>query len=228
VTILIVCGMRTEAAILNSPAGAVVVQGQNGDAGLADQIEAAIANGDIEGVMSVGVSGGVGHWLQAGDIVVSSLVKNGKPDGNRFGDSAWCCQILHSIPGALAHVGVIGYSPGIVATADAKQALAKSQGIDAVDMETWVAADVAARHRLPFAAVRAISDPYDFDLPPAALAAMSPTGSIDLPAVVESLGADIGQFPDLMKLDRYSALAFENLAATMLNIGVNFGFPRAP
>jgi hypothetical protein len=49
-----------------------------------------------------------------------------------------------------------------------------------------------------------------------------------LPAVVESLGADIGQFPDLMKLDRYSALAFENLAATMLNIGVNFCFPRAP
>ena len=40
--ILIACGMKTEAAILNDPQGAVVVQGRDADASLSADLQAAV------------------------------------------------------------------------------------------------------------------------------------------------------------------------------------------
>ena len=227
-TILIACGMRTEAAILNNPAGAVVVQGRDNDVDLAIDLEAAIAKGGIAGVMSVGVSGALAPDLAAGDVVVASeVVSAGVPP---YAASAfWSRAILRALGGTgasyRARSGSFGYSSSVVATAADKAALRAKTGADAVDMETWIAASVAFKHRLPFAAVRTISDPADFDLPPAALAAMTPSGSINVKAVFRSVLTDSDQIPALLKLDAYSGRAFDNLAAALLQIGVGMGFP---
>ena len=96
---------------------------------------------------------------------------------------------------------------------------------DAVDMETWKAATVAARHGLPFAALRTISDPAGLDDAPAAEVAMTPGGGIDVGAVIGSLAADPGQLGGLVTLGSDAEVAFDNLAAAVLQLGIGLAFP---
>ena len=78
----------------------------------------------------------------------------------------------------------------------------------AVDMESHVAARVARRHRLPFAAARVVSDPAHRTLPPAARVAMKPDGRVDLPAVMRSLLAHPAQLPALIRTGRDAERGF--------------------
>jgi nucleoside phosphorylase len=68
-----------------------------------------------------------------------------------------------------------------------KAALRSETGAAAVDMESHIAADYAARAGLPFAALRVISDPADRALPALATAAIKPNGNIDLRRVLSGL-----------------------------------------
>jgi hypothetical protein len=228
--ILIVCGMKSEANIINNPAGSIVLQGVNGDVGLADQIEAVVAKSGIKGIMSVGVSGGLAPSLHPGEVIVCRRA-TGDTSRSVYADPRWAANIAVSLSGASRKtaappfIGTIGYSRSVVAKAADKLALRADQSADAVDMETWIVASVAHKHNLPFAALRTISDPYDFDLPPAALAALSATGSIDFGSVIASVLGDPEQVPALLKLAEYDRLANQNLADALLAIGPDFGFP---
>ncbi|MBV8926012.1 MAG: nucleoside phosphorylase, partial [Bradyrhizobium sp.] len=57
-------------------------------------------------------------------------------------------------------------------------------GAAAVDMESHIAAEYAARAGLPFAALRVVSDPAHRALPALAMAALKPNGDIDLRKVL--------------------------------------------
>ncbi len=55
----------------------------------------------------------------------------------------------------------------------------RTTGADAVDMESHIAARYAAEHaRLPFAAVRVISDPAHRELPKLTIGAIKPNGNV--------------------------------------------------
>jgi hypothetical protein len=68
-----------------------------------------------------------------------------------------------------------------------KLALHASAGTVAVDMESHIAARIAAAHGVPFAACRVIIDPAERTLPPAALVGMRADGGADVRAVMASL-----------------------------------------
>jgi adenosylhomocysteine nucleosidase len=57
-------------------------------------------------------------------------------------------------------------SAGAVAALDAKKIMATKYGADAVDMEAYSVADVARIYRVPFRAIKVISDEFDFQMPP--------------------------------------------------------------
>jgi hypothetical protein len=78
-------------------------------------------------------------------------------------------------------------------------------------MESHIAARVAARHGLPFAALRVISDAADTTLPPAALAGMRPDGGIAIGAVLASLVQNPAQLPALIRTARDAEKAFRTL-----------------
>jgi adenosylhomocysteine nucleosidase len=82
----------------------------------------------------------------------------------------------------------------------------------AVDLETGAVARVAAAHGLPFAVLRAICDPAERDLPPAALVALNARGAIGLARVAGSLIAWPGQVPALLRLAADAAAARRSLA----------------
>jgi adenosylhomocysteine nucleosidase len=108
-------------------------------------------------------------------------------------------------------MGTITGSDHPLATAEMKGALFTETGALAVDMESHIAARVAKRHGLPFAALRVISDTADTTLPPAALAGMRPDGGIALGAIVASLVQNPAQLSALIRTARDAEKAFRAL-----------------
>jgi hypothetical protein len=105
---------------------------------------------------------------------------------------------------------IIGADTIIASVAEKRDLFARSGAI-AVDMESHIAARVAARHGLPFAIVRTISDTADQALPPAALVGMKPDGSVALGAVLGSLARHPAQLPALIATGRSAGRAFAAL-----------------
>jgi nucleoside phosphorylase len=109
-----------------------------------------------------------------------------------------------------------------VADPAAKAALHASTGAAAVDMESAVVARAAARHRLPFAILRAIADPAQRALPPAALVALRPDGGIDRAAIVAALARAPLQLPALARLALDARRAFAALVRARALLGADF------
>jgi len=122
-------------------------------------------------------------------------------------------RLRTALPYAL--VGRIVGRDAIAATSAEKHALADRTGGAAVDMETHIAARVAARHGLGFGAIRVISDRLEDDLPPAALVGMRPDGGMAPGAVLASLARRPGQLPTLIRTGRQAGRAFAGLAEAM-------------
>ena len=107
----------------------------------------------------------------------------------------------------------------IVASSTEKAELHRTTGALAVDMESHVAARVAQRHRLPFAAARVVCDPAHRTLPPAARVAMKPDGRVDFLAVMRSLLAHPAQLPALIQTGRDAEQAFGSLLRGQRRLG---------
>ena len=110
-----------------------------------------------------------------------------------------------------ARIGAVIGSEAPLATAAEKAATFSQTGAVAVDMESHIAARVAERHGLPFAALRVISDMADTTLPPAALAGMRPDGGVAIGAVLGSLLQSPAQLPALIRTARDAEKAFRTL-----------------
>ena len=196
-TLIIACGLKREARIFDRAGRDLVVVIGGGVAATLDRDLDAKAEMFPGIVLSCGIAGALGPSLRPGDVVI---------DGN--------VVVVERLGQALphAHRGVIVGSDAIVATAAEKRVLHEQSGAIAVDMESHVAARVAVRKGLPFAALRVISDRADDDLPPAALVGMRPDGGMALGAVLASLARDRRQLPALIRTGRQADQAFRSLA----------------
>jgi adenosylhomocysteine nucleosidase len=91
-------------------------------------------------------------------------------------------------------------------------------------MESHIAAELAARHGLPFAVLRVIADPVERQLSPAALVGMRPDGEIDIAAVITSLARNPTQLRALMGLAFDTRRAFAELLRCQDLLGPRLGF----
>jgi len=215
VTILAVTGLKREAEIAGGP-GVVAVAG-GGDAGsLAAKLDA--LHGDINGVISFGLAGGLSPLLKVGDVVVGESVqivhahlgaRSGKGADTIPCDERWRIALTAKLNGAFQ--GPVAASDTILEDAEAKAVLFAATGALAVDMESAAAARFAAGRKLPFAVLRVISDDARHVLPPAALVAMKPDGGIALGRVLGSLLRHPLQVPALIRTARTSSTAFREL-----------------
>src|SRR3954454_23453661 len=146
-----------------------------------DKLESAVKAGG-SGIISIGIAGGLAPGLNPGDWVIASGVV---AEGIRIAtDNRWSQRLLQALPNAV-YADISGVDAPVVGEAD-KRALHQSAGTVAVDMESHIAARIAARHRVPFAACRVIIDPAERTLPPAALVGMRADGRPDVLAVIRS------------------------------------------
>ncbi len=218
VRIIAVTGLRREAAALANLAVQPIASGGN-PAKLQDRLLAALS-GPVDAIISIGLGGGLDPSLLLGDAVIATVIQG--PSGCFKVDEDWSRRLSDALTGARR--GVIVGSDQILASAKDKADLRQRTGGLCVDMESHVAAALAFRSGLPFAALRFISDAADRTLPPAALKGMADDGSMDVAAVLRALLADPSQLPSLLKTGRDAEIAFKALFRGCRRLGPTLGF----
>jgi hypothetical protein len=107
-----------------------------------------------------------------------------------------------------------------------KAKLRLKHGAALVDMESHVAAKLAAARGLPFAVLRVVSDTAGLSLPNAVVAGNRPDGGMDLLGVLGALARDPRQLPDLMRVGRDAGAAFRQLKIVCRLLGTDLAFER--
>ncbi|MFH5926404.1 hopanoid-associated phosphorylase [Roseomonas xinghualingensis] len=220
-TILAATGLQRERRILSSP-DVLVLAGGGDQVRLEAELERLA--GKARGIISIGIAGALAPGLRPGNWVVAEAVLHG--DARFPADAAWSRRLLATLPGAVA--GLQLGTDVMVAQAVDKAALHRRTGATAVDMESHIAARVALRHALPFAAARVISDAAQRSLPSAAQRGMRPDGGMDLPAVLRSLLMGPFQLPALIRTGLEAERAFRALLRGHRLLGPRLLGPRFP
>jgi adenosylhomocysteine nucleosidase len=216
--ILVATGLQREARIVAGP-GVLAVPG----GGLSERLEAALTAvaARAEGIISFGLAGALAPELRVGDCVVATGVVDA--DGRHPTDPTWSSVLLAQLVGARA--GPLFASDAMLLTRAAKAAVRVRTEAIAADMESHLAARVAARFGLPFAVVRAISDAADRDLPTAVTVGMTPDGGMAMWPVIRALARRPGELPALIRTAGEAERAFRALADVRRLLGPRLGRP---
>src|SRR5712671_4793803 len=91
-------------------------------------------------------------------------------------------------------------------------------GADAVDMEAYSVGDVASIYKVPFIAIKAISDELDFPMPPLGRF-VTDTGQFSTAGFVAYTAIRPWTWPSVIQLGKNASLASEKLAAALNALG---------
>lgn len=197
--ILAVVGMQAEAALLPRGVRAVVTGGDPKRAAALLDAE----QGEIGGVLSFGIAGGLDPSLVPGDLVVAARVRG--PGGAWRADLAWAATLVRATG---ARLGTLAGATAVVADPGAKRALhAATGGALAVDLESEAAAAFAARRGLPFAALRAVADPAGEGVPQAAADGLTADGRPAAARVALSLLRRPKELPAVLQVAKRTKVA---------------------
>jgi adenosylhomocysteine nucleosidase len=176
------------------------------------------------GIISFGIAGGLDPQLRTGTHIVASSVIGA--NGVRIAlptDERWSQILLQSRPQAV-HAPMLGIDAPVTEPAE-KIALFRQTGAAAVDMESHIAASIAATHDLPFAVLRVVADPASQRIPQAALCGMRADGSLDAMAVLRALWRQPGAIANMPSVARNAWVARAALARARHGLGRGFGLP---
>ena len=227
-TLLVVTGLQREARVASGHGVVTLCSGGNSDL-LRERLAAYPMNngrGKICGVLSFGLAGGLASHVRSGDVIVSTIVEC---SGRRHhAHQGWHDAAASALGTARPiHRGLIAGYDLVLAKSSEKVSLHKETGALAVDMESHIAADYAHQHDLPFAAIRAISDPCTRNLPPIAMDALTPDGKVAVGKVIMGILRDTDQLPALIAAGMDSERAFASLRRCRRLLGPLFGLSRA-
>lgn len=181
-----IVGLAAEAALLRGLPVRIGIGGGSA-AGASDACQSLIQQG-VRGLVSFGLAGGLDPSWRPGALIIPRAVI----DHHAIFD---CTPLV----GAFNAPSILA-TDQIIVTRDAKSRLfAQSQAV-AVDMESGAVARAAAAHNLPFAVLRAIIDPAERDLPPAAIIALDRAGTIGFLRVLGSVVVQPRQIGPLLAL----------------------------
>jgi adenosylhomocysteine nucleosidase len=188
---------------------------------LAAALESAAVRG-ASGIISFGVAGGLAPNLVVGDWVAAAAIRTANQVFPT--DKPWTRSLLERLPQAM-HAQILGMDRPVADPLE-KQALHTETGAAAVDMESHIAAKIAATHGIPFVACRTIIDPADKPLPPAALIGLRPDGTADIPAVFLSVVQKPSQLAALVRTTCDAWIARAALHRGRQMLGAGLGFPN--
>jgi adenosylhomocysteine nucleosidase len=197
--VVAVTSLALEARIARGPSVFVICDRASQ---LACSLRAAVNSGAL-GIISFGVAAGLAPNLVPGDYVIACGVWT--QEAYFPADGIWARRLIDALPGSV-RADIAGTDTLLVRPTQ-KRALHECSRAAVADMESHIAARVAAEHGLPFAVVRVVIDPADQALPPAAEVGLREDGSPDLPAVLQSVARHPTQLPALMRLAYCAAIA---------------------
>jgi adenosylhomocysteine nucleosidase len=188
---------------------------------LVSALDAAIKRG-ASGIISFGIAGGLAPNLVAGDWIVGSTIRHGRELYQT--DRVWTQSILEAIPGAV-RADIVG-TDAIIAEPSEKRRLHTETGAAAVDMESHVAARIAAAHRIPFTSCRVIMDAAHKILPPAAMVELHHDGTPNVLGVLSSVFKQPSQLSALAHTALDTCIALAALRRGRHSLGPQFAFPQ--
>lgn len=197
----VVVGLAAEARIVRRLGWPVAVGG--GTTAGAEHAAQRLVNQGAEALVSFGLAGGLDPVLRPGAVIVPSAVI--ARDERHATDPA----LSRALGGTTPNL-VLG-ADAIVASVEEKRRLRDQTGAAAVDLESGAVARIAALRGLPFAVLRAICDPADGTLPPAAVAALDVRGALHVWRVLGSVAAQPQQIPALLALAAAAVAARRSL-----------------
>lgn len=158
-------------------------------------------------LMSFGLAAGLDPRLQPGTLLVPRTVRSGA--GPRQERHAVDPRPGEWLPGAEA--GELLHAAELVAEPREKAQLFADTGCVALDMESGVVGAAAAAMGVPFLVLRAVCDPADRALPPAARLPLGAGGRVAAWRVAESILRRPAQVPELVRLGRDAGRAMRAL-----------------
>jgi hopanoid-associated phosphorylase len=219
--VLAVTGLAREARIARGEDAVAVSGGSN--AGRLRAVLNDMSPDGLSAVLSFGVAGGLDRALPAGTVVLATRIA---AQGSNIEIAERVLMALTARLEPLAeriHVAPVAGVDQPVLTVAAKAILHATSGASAVDMESHIAALYAARHGLPFGAVRVVCDPASRDVPAFAMHAVRPDGTTDVGAVVRDLMRAPGALPSLLRLAVDAEKAFRALRRCRRLLGFGLG-----
>jgi adenosylhomocysteine nucleosidase len=203
--VLVVTGTLREASLVSGE-GIEVLAGGSDPARLQAELEAMAPY--VAGIISFGMCGAIDHTLKLGDFVIGKRV-SGAFHGKC--DERWVNALKQALP--LAWCGSVFADGHMLALQRDKAEQAWMSSALAADMESHLAARVAAEHDVPFVVLRCVSDRAEVDLPPAVSVMMAPDGGVNVGAVARSVWEQPGQLRELAGTLAGFAKAFQMLSS---------------
>jgi len=180
-------------------------------------VEALIEAG-VDGILSFGTAGGLSTDLSPGAIVIGARIAG--PDNTSYEcDPNW----VEAIANALEETPVNVVGADQVMSSGAKTRLFEQTGHLAIDMESHIAADLANQAGIPFAVLRAIVDPVDFEFPEFVLDSIRPDGSVSSLPILAGLCIQPWLLGRLLDLNKYNNAAMESLSRATRILGPRCG-----
>jgi adenosylhomocysteine nucleosidase len=203
--IIAVTGLAREARLVAGPDIRPVIGG--GDAAALEQrLMAELANG-ARRILSIGICGALCPALRVGDAIIASEIVDNSDSYPTHGP--WSRDLALRLPHAV--LAPLTGSDEMAVDRETKERLRATTRASGVDMESHIAARIAQKMGVPFAALRIVSDAAHRTLPSAARVAMRPTGGIDLAAVMSAVRRAPRQLPALIRTAWEAEIAFAAL-----------------
>ncbi|NPD66723.1 hypothetical protein HN018_00135 [Lichenicola cladoniae] len=195
----VVVGLKAEAKLARRlfPAALVGISGAT-RAGADRAVSGLVAQGATR-LLSFGLAAGLDPALHPGDLLVPDAIL---VDGRHLATDPSLRSLLG--PGA---TGPLLHSDVLVASSAAKADLLARTGCRSLDMESGPVALAAEAAGLPFAVLRAVCDPAERTLPPAACIALQPDGTLQIVNLSRSILRQPSQIAALLALGRDASRA---------------------
>jgi len=142
-------------------------------------------------LLSFGVAGGCNPDLPSGTVILATGIRDISSGGGGdilYTNRGWQRRIKSLLLGnVLLEDALLASVSTPITDSTSKRQLFHDLGVAAVDMESAAAARVAIDAGIPFMALRVIVDTADTTLPAAALAGMSPDGTVRTGPIVQAI-----------------------------------------
>ena len=222
---ILVKGKVTPGALIHLPEGAMMVLSGIGTRRARSAARTLTEKG-ATGLVSWGVAGALLSAFSPGALILSETII--AADGSVYhADPTWHERLCGKLKGHVAlDKGSLAESAAVLSRAE-KETLYRRTGAVAVDMESASIALVAEEARIPFVAIRSITDTVEMDIPRILLSSTDEFGRVQLSRLLFGI---LRRPPELLALVRLG-LAFRaakaTLAAVALHAGENFAYGTA-
>lgn len=219
---ILVKGKVTPGALIHLPEGAMMVLSGIG-ARRARSAARTLTEKGATGLVSWGVAGALVSAFSPGALILPETII--AADGSVYPvDPTWHERLCSKLKGHVAlDKGPLAESAAVLSRTE-KETLYRRTGAVAVDMESASIALVAQEARIPFVAIRSITDTVEMDIPRIVLSSTDEFGRVQLSKLISGTLRRPGELLALVRLSRNFRAAKAMLAAVARHAGENFTY----